>query len=116
MDFLGFCPEVYHLQITVFVFNISVQGIQLKRTIYYHHLPTCGARMSSNAFGPTARNNSFKKVKLLVCTLLAASLIEYGGPFVPGVYSVDRGNFKTCNEASFCRRLRGAGGGSKVRC
>merc|ERR1719384_1845655 len=30
-----------------------------------------------------------------------------------GVESVDRGNFKTCNEASFCRRLRGAGGGSK---
>ena len=33
--------------------------------------------------------------------------------FLSGVESVDRGNFKTCNEASFCRRLRGAGGGSK---
>ena len=33
--------------------------------------------------------------------------------FLSGVDSVDRGNFKTCNEASFCRRLRGAGGGSK---
>ena len=33
--------------------------------------------------------------------------------FLSGVESVDRGNFKTCNAASFCRRLRGAGGGSK---
>ena len=42
-----------------------------------------------------------------------ALLAEYRRPFFPGVESVDRGNFKTCNEASFCRRLRGAGGGSK---
>ena len=32
--------------------------------------------------------------------------------FLTGGESVDRGNFKKCNEASFCRRLRGAGGGT----
>lgn len=33
--------------------------------------------------------------------------------FLTRVESVDRGNFKKCNEASFCRRLRNAGGGTK---
>ena len=40
-------------------------------------------------------------------------LVIIADALIYGVESVDRGNFKTCNEASFCRRLRGAGEGSK---
>ena len=69
--------------------------------------------MTSKALYSMSTNNSRKRPYLLLCALFTISLVEYGGPLIPGVYSVDRGNFKTCNEASFCRRLRGAGGGSK---
>lgn len=54
-------------------------------------------------------NISLRKHKLLLCSVVILAFIS---KFPFGVQSVDRGNFKTCNEASFCRRLRGAGAGS----
>ena len=48
--------------------------------------------------------------KLLLFSFVIITVTEL---FLSGVESVDRGNFKKCNEASFCRRLRGAGAGSK---
>jgi len=51
-----------------------------------------------------------RKRRLSLSSILIVMLVD---TLFYGVESVDRGNFKTCNEASFCRRLRGAGEGSK---
>ena len=80
-------------------------------TEYFQHLDGYDTSARINPDEQTFKNTHINDIiehlslKSRDCTLITGSFL-----FKNKVEAVERGNFKTCNEASFCKRLRGKGG------